>query len=332
MIRDNYGRTISYLRLSITDRCNLNCFYCRPCKVTSFIPHNNILTYEDMYHLLETAAKMDVQKVRLTGGEPFARRDILYFLSRIKSGIPGMDLRLTTNATLIAGKIKALKDVGIEALNISLDTLDRDKYQKITGRDFLKNVLTSIERCLEHGIRVKINVVALKGVNDDELENFVGLALSKPVDVRFIEFMPIGQKTLWRKQHFWPGDAIVSAAEKVTRLEPLSHEGKNHGPARIYALPEGAGRLGIISPLSNHFCETCNRLRITADGRLRTCLFSDRDYRLLPLIRSSKISPERLKTVLERAGLNKPMGNELAARDRGPEKSLCQRVMSSIGG
>ena len=332
MIKDNYGRSVSYLRLSVTDRCNLNCFYCRPCKNIRFIPHDKVLTYEDMFYLLGVVSKMDVQKVRLTGGEPFARRDILYFLNRIKNSFPNLDIRLTTNATLIAGKIRALKDIGIRGLNISLDTLNRDKYQRITGRDCLDNVLTSIDRCLEVGIRVKINVVALKGVNDLELESFVDFALNMPVDVRFIEFMPIGQKTLWQQEHFWPSDEIILAAGRITRLEPVAEKDINHGPARIYSLPGGMGRIGVISPLSNHFCLTCNRLRITADGRLRTCLFSDRDYRLLPLIRSSKIGPDRLQAVLEKAGSKKPMGHEIMGQSSKARKSFCQRIMSSIGG
>ncbi len=332
MIKDNYGRMVSYLRLGITDRCNLNCFYCRPCKNTRFIPHKEILTYEDMFYLLGIVSRMDVQKVRLTGGEPFVRRDILYFLNRVKNSFPGLDIRLTTNATLIAGKIRALKDIGIKGLNISLDSLDRDKYQRITGRDCLNNVLASIDRCLEVGIRVKVNVVALKGVNDDELEGFVDLALTRPLDVRFIEFMPIGQKTLWQKNNFWRSDEIVRSAAGITALEPVDEQDMNHGPARIFNLPGGLGRIGVISPLSNHFCLTCNRLRITADGRLRTCLFSDRDYRLLPLIRSSRISPDRLKTVLERAGLKKPMGHEIMGQSSSEQKSFCQRIMSSIGG
>jgi GTP 3',8-cyclase len=332
MIKDNYGRAVSYLRLSVTDRCNLNCFYCRPCKNTRFIPHNEVMTYEDMFYLLDIFSQMNVQKVRLTGGEPFVRRDILYFLNRIKNSFPDLDMRLTTNATLIAGKIKALKDIGIKGLNISLDTLDRNKYQQITGRDCLNNVLASINRCLEVGIRVKINVVALKGINDHELDGFVKLALDNPLDIRFIEFMPIGRKTLWQEDHFWSSDDIVQAAGKITRLEPVDEQDLNHGPARIYALPDGQGRIGVISPLSNHFCMTCNRFRITADGRLRTCLFSDRDYRLLPLIRSPRIGTDRLKTVLERAGLKKPIGHEIIGESGKARKSICQRVMSSIGG
>lgn len=331
MIQDNYGRGVSYLRLSITDRCNLNCFYCRPGKGSSFIPHKNVLTYEDMLYLLHTASGMDVQKVRLTGGEPFARRDILYFLHRLKNELPEMEIRLTTNATLIAGKIRALRDIGIKGLNISLDTLDREKYQRITGRDKLDNVMASIDRCLEEGIRVKINVVALKGVNDDELGDFIRLAMQKPLDVRFIEFMPIGEKTLWKEDYYWSSSDLLLQAGEITAMVPVEKLSRNHGPARMFRPGQGLGRVGVISPLSEHFCGTCNRLRITANGRLRTCLFSDKEYNLLPLIRSKKISQDRLRLVMERAGRRKPLGHELWSAEN-QEKSLCRRVMSSIGG
>ncbi|MFW5730695.1 MAG: GTP 3',8-cyclase MoaA [Desulfonatronovibrionaceae bacterium] len=332
MIKDNFGRAISYLRLSVTDRCNLRCFYCRPCVKTSFISHDRILTYEDMLYLLQTVAETGVTKVRLTGGEPFARKDLLYFLARIKNDMPHLDLRLTTNATLISKKIRALKDIGIKGLNISLDTLDRDKYMRITGRDFLDTVMSNIYACLEHGLRVKINVVAMKGINDDELPRFVEMALARPVDVRFIEFMPIGLKTLWNRDYFWSAGDIVQAINQVSSIRPLFETGQNHGPARLFEFENAAGRIGVISPLSNHFCDTCNRLRVTADGRLRTCLFSDKDYRLLPLIRSPRLGKSQLKKVLARAGRKKPKGNEIVQEQTGAGKSFCSRIMSSIGG
>ena len=330
MVSDEYGRGVSYLRLSLTDRCNLNCFYCQPGKEAEFIPHKNILSYEDMLYLLKAASDMEVQKVRLTGGEPFARKDVLYFLHRLKSEFQDLDLRLTTNATLIAGKIRALRDIGIRGLNISLDSLNRDKYQRITGQDCLNNVLTSIDRCLEEDIRVKVNVVALRGVNDDELKDFINLAVQKPLDVRFIEFMPIGEKTLWKKKYYWPSNALLQEAQALVDLEQVDTRSLNHGPARMFQPSGGLGRIGVISPLSEHFCETCNRLRVTANGRLRTCLFSDKEYNLLPLIRSPKIGRDKLRRVMERAVRKKPMGYRLWEQDK--SKSLCYRVMSSIGG
>jgi len=331
MIVDQYGRGVSYLRLSVTDRCNLRCFYCRNCKYLKFISHQNILTYEEMFELIRACVDLGVQKIRLTGGEPFVRRDFLYFLARLRHKFPFLDLRITTNGTLIANKVQALKDMGINCINISLDTLDADKFIEITGRDFYHNVRASIDRCLEKGIRVKINVVALKGVNDNELEDFVRFALDHPVDIRFIEFMPIGGRTMWNKDFYWSAKEILTAAQKITPLVLEEKGGQTSGPAKIFALKEGQGRLGIISPLSDHFCDKCNRLRITPDGKLRTCLFSDKEYRLLPLLRSPKLSLGQLKKVLERTSRKKPLGYNLLSKDEN-KQSVCQRVMSSIGG
>ena len=342
MITDQYGRGVSYLRLSVTDRCNLRCFYCRSCKYLKFIPHQNILTYEEMFKIIQAGIELGIQKVRLTGGEPFVRRDFLYFLARLRHKFPFLDLRVTTNGTLITNKVLALKDMGINCINISLDTLKPEKFQEITGRDFYHQVRAGIDRCLEENIRVKINIVALKGVNDNELEDFVRFALTHPVDIRFIEFMPIGGRTMWNRDFYWPAKEIVKAVQKMTPLEPVEisartntdHASANSdtsGPARIFVLKEGRGRLGVISPLSDHFCDRCNRLRITPDGKLRACLFSDKEYRLLPLLRSPKLGPVQLKKVMERAGRKKPLGYNLLSREKN-RQSVCQRVMSSIGG
>ncbi|WP_457571835.1 GTP 3',8-cyclase MoaA [Desulfovulcanus sp.] len=342
MIVDQYGRGVSYLRLSVTDRCNLRCFYCRNCKYLKFIPHQEILTYEEMFQIIQVGVDLGIQKIRLTGGEPFVRRDFLYFLARLRHKFPFLDLRVTTNGTLIANKVLALKDMGINCINISLDTLKPEKFQEITGRDFYHHVRAGIDRCLEENIRVKINVVALKGVNDDELEDFVQFALTHPVDIRFIEFMPIGGRTMWNRDFYWPAKEILKAVQKITPLEPVEicartntdHASANSdtsGPARIFALKEGRGRLGVISPLSDHFCDRCNRLRITPDGKLRTCLFSDKEYRLLPLLRSPKLGLVQLRKVLERAGRKKPLGYNLLSKEKN-RQSVCQRVMSSIGG
>ena len=204
MLVDTHGRSFSYLRLSITDRCNLRCFYCRSCEGLEFIPHEKILTYEELLSLIGLSDSLGVQKVRLTGGEPFVRKDFIQFLYEIKSKYPACDVRLTTNGTLLADKVSKVHDAGLEVINISLDTLDREKYKRITGRDYFLQVREAIDACLAWGIRVKINVVALKGVNDSELEDFVQLALENPLDVRFIEFMPIGEKNIWHEDKYWP--------------------------------------------------------------------------------------------------------------------------------
>jgi GTP 3',8-cyclase len=330
-VTDQHGRDINYLRLSVTDRCNLRCLYCRSCGKFEMLPHDRILRYEECLELIAVASELNIAKVRLTGGEPFIRRNFLLFLEQILQRHPHMDLRLTTNATLLNGKIAALKDIGIQGLNISLDTLDRKKFIRITGRDFYLQVRKAIDQCLEYGLRVKINVVALKGINDDELADFVRLAQQLPLDVRFIEFMPVGEMTLWRPDQVWSSKDILRETQELVSLEPAADKSKRHGPAKMFTVRGGKGRIGVISPLSSHFCGQCNRLRITPDGRLRTCLFSDKEYRLRPILRSPKLNREHLRRVIILAGKIKPMGYELLAAQR-QETSVCRKIMSAIGG
>jgi cyclic pyranopterin phosphate synthase len=327
---DAFGRTINYLRLSITDRCNLRCFYCNTCENFRFLPHENILTYEECLSLIRLTHSLQVSKVRLTGGEPFARKDFVRFLARIMRELPGLDLRVTTNATLLQGKVAALKDIGLQCLNISLDTLDREKYRRITGRDYFPRVRKAIDECLEAGIRVKLNVVAMRGVNDNELEDFVSFALNNPLDLRFIEFMPIGEHSAWNRDMYWSTGDILSAIRSRTSLEPADSSGDTCGPAQMYALPEGLGRIGIISPLSEHFCSRCNRFRITSDGKLRTCLFSDKEYNLRALLRSPKLGMDKVLRVMLAANARKPMGYRLL--ENSGDNSVCRRGMSAIGG
>jgi cyclic pyranopterin phosphate synthase len=329
-VTDDYGRKISYMRLSVTDRCNLRCFYCRSNKVRDFILHENILTYEEMIGVIKLGREIGIEKLRLTGGEPFCRRDFLAFLGMVKEECPVLDTRLTTNGVMLGGKAPALKHLGITRVNISLDTLDPAKFKRITGRDAQARVLEAIDECLRYGLAVKINVVAMKGVNDDELPAFVDFAKNKPVDVRFIEFMPIGCRTCWREDTVWKTDEIMGTVSPLAELRPVAENEKNKGPARMYDIVGGQGRLGFISPMSDHFCDTCNRLRITSDGRLRTCLFSDRGVELRPLIRDpEKGFPAALEAVRAEIA-NKPRGYELLANMK--SGGVCKTFMSSIGG
>ncbi len=331
-LTDQHGRSINYLRLSITDRCNLRCFYCNTCADYTFIPHEHILTYEECLRLVGLAGRLGLSKVRLTGGEPLVRRDCTRFVERLLTQYPQTDLGMTTNGTLLAPEAKRLRAAGLQRVNISLDTLDQAKFQRITGRDLFYRVRRGIDACLEQDIRVKINVVALRGINDQELPDFIRLALDHPLDIRFIEFMPVGHCSSWNNSSFWPAADILHAARKVTELQPDFHPQEQSGPARMYTLPEGKGRLGIISPMSDHFCARCNRFRITPDGRLRTCLFSDREYALRPLLRSSKLGPEVLLKVLRAAAKKKPIGSQLLQEYTVSDHALCQRDMNAIGG
>ncbi len=337
---DKYGRTVSYLRVSLTDRCNLRCFYCRGNEALSYLPHDDILRYEEILDLISLAHEKGVEKVRLTGGEPMVRKDFMNFIERALKRHPDLDLRLTTNATLLPGNAARLKELGLSKVNISLDTLRRDVYEKVTGRDFYLKVRQAIDESLACGLGVKINAVALRGVNQDDLGGFVRLATELPLDVRFIEFMPIGAGTAWKNGYYWPAQDIVRQAGEFAELLHLDEQDKerNHGPADMYSIKGGAGRLGVISPLSNHFCASCNRLRITSDGRLRTCLFSDKQYRLRPLLRHPKLGVNYVRKVLERARHRKPLGYTLlqeaqeAAHKAAENAAVCNTLMHGIGG
>ncbi|HKK32787.1 MAG TPA: GTP 3',8-cyclase MoaA [Desulfomicrobiaceae bacterium] len=330
MLVDRHGRKISYLRLSVTDRCNLRCFYCRSQKCWKFIPHPDILSYEEMFELIGLSESLNVEKVRLTGGEPFVRRGFLSFLEKVVKAYPDLDLRITTNGTLLKDKIDALVDMGVTCLNISLDTMDRARFKEITGRDFFPQVRQAIDTCLEKGLRVKVNSVALKNVNHDELPAFVRFARDYPVDVRFIEFMPIGDKTRWSRENYWSADEVMEAAMAVEDMDPVPGTERNGGPARIHTIRGGLGRFGVISAISDHFCASCNRLRITSDGRLRTCLFSDREYKLRGILRSPRLGTDHLRRVISRANEEKPLGADLLEAKK--QAGVCNRIMSSIGG
>jgi cyclic pyranopterin phosphate synthase len=329
-LADGFGRVVSYLRVSVTDRCNLRCMYCRPVKDFQAISHSDILSYEEYLRIIRLGAPLGLTKVRLTGGEPLARRGFDRFLEQVMLAAPGMDVRLTTNATLLPGRAKTLASLGLRAVNISLDSLDPENFRRITGADLFGDVRRAIDECLEAGMRVKVNAVALRGVNDHELASFVELARTHPIDMRFIEFMPIGGDTLWEDSLYWPASDILEQAGRMAELSPVTYGDEGHGPARMWNIAGGLGRLGVISGLSGHYCLSCNRLRLTCDGRLRPCLYSDTEYRLRPLLRSAKTSDARILEVLRRALARKPMGHKLLAEKR--RRGVCAKPMTAIGG
>jgi len=326
---DGYGRKVSYLRLSVTDRCNLRCLYCSAPDMR-FIPHDNILRYEELIQLVDLARSLGIGKVRLTGGEPMARRNFLFLVESLMARHPDLDLRLTTNGVLLPGKAALLKELGVGAINISLDAMNPETFARITGRDEFNAVRKAIDEVLAQGPRLKINAVGLKGVNDGELKHFLNLAMEHPVDVRFIEFMPMGGETVWSPERYWSADQILADAARLVELSPVA-SGERDGPARMFRLTGGKGRFGVISPMSNHFCDSCNRLRITPDGRLRTCLFSDREYRLRPLLRNPKLGLEAARKVVFAALARKPRGYELL-KLRQAQGPAAQKRMSAIGG
>ncbi|MDR3641816.1 MAG: GTP 3',8-cyclase MoaA [Humidesulfovibrio sp.] len=328
-LTDDKGRTVSYLRLSVTDRCNLRCLYCDR-RMSTRLTHFDVLRYEEMLGLIGLAANLGIRKVRLTGGEPFARKDFMEFVERVRARFPRLSLRLTTNGTLLAPNAQRLADAGVDRVNISLDTLDPATFARITGQDLYAEVRRGIDACLNAGLRIKINAVALRGVNDRELPGFLDLARTLPVDVRFIEYMPMGGAD-WKPEQVWNAADILAEAKALTPLTLLPRDDADAGPAQMYAIEGGKGRFGLITPLSNHFCATCNRLRITSGGLLRTCLFNDRVYRLRPALRHPKLGLPFVERIVKLALRQKPIGAELLAARRAGQ-GVSATSMSAIGG
>ena len=265
---DGEGRRIEYLRLSVTDRCNCRCAYCMPEGGVPMLGHADILSFEELAAVARAAAELGVRKVRLTGGEPLARRGVVD-LVRMVAAVPGVDeVAMTTNATLLAPVAGALREAGLSRLNVSLDTLRPDRYAKITRCGRLEDTLAGLDAAREAGFsRTKVNCVLMGGVNDDEVADLAGLARNEAVDVRFIELMPIGPAAGWPRASFVAADAVLDA---LPGLELLGRD----GVAELYRMPGWAGRVGLIRPMSHKFCDGCSRIRVTADGKLKPCLHS----------------------------------------------------------
>ncbi len=327
MLIDNYHRPISYLRISLTDRCNLRCIYCMPHEGISLLGHRDVLSFEEIERIASAAARLGIRRVRLTGGEPLVRKGVIG-LAGVLMKMPGIeDVSLTTNGTLLTEHAAALRSAGMRRINISLDTLDAEKYKRITRGGDIQKVLDGISAARREGFSpIKINVVAMRGINDDEIEEFARLTIERPVHIRFIEFMPIDIATDWDKDSFISSSETREIIRRVGVLNPVDKCNKS-GPAEMYRLEGAAGQLGFISPLSNHFCDTCNRMRLTADGKLRTCLFSDEEIDLKEVLRSG-VTDQVLEETIAEAIKSKPKGHSISE----PSFKKCRRNMSAIGG
>lgn len=326
-LTDMFARSISYLRISLTDHCNLRCQYCTPQEGRIKLANEELLSYEEILRVVRIAVSLGIEKVRLTGGEPLVRRDVLTFIKALAK-IPGLtDIRLTTNGVLLADYAEALQQAGISKLNISLDTLRPERFQQITGVDAFARVWAGISKARELGFSpIKLNVVALKGINDDEFIDFARLTLTEPFQVRFIEFMPIGDSALCDQGKYISSQEIMNLLKPLGPLVPVEAK-RMDGPARIYRLAGAVGSLGFISPISHHFCDRCNRLRLTSEGRLRSCLLSDQETDLRERLRSGAADAE-IRELIVATILNKPKGHTLSEDDRGS----CHGQMSRIGG
>ena len=324
---DNNHRVINYLRLSVTDRCNLRCAYCMPEKGIRFMPHSGILTYEEMLHIVRLSIQKGIRKVRLTGGEPLIRKGFISFLERLCKIERLEEITLTTNGVLLKNLAADIKNCGISRINVSLDSLRPERFFRITGRDFFERVREGLEEAERVGFNpIKINVVVIKGVNDDEILDFADLVLKKSYHVRFIELMPVGEQNTWNPEKFVSTDEIYRLIQSQRDLEPVELNPYD-GPAQRYKMKGGSGEIGLIGALSNHFCSICNRLRLTSEGCLRGCLFSDQEIDLKTPLRNGK-KDDYLLQLIELAIKNKPKEHGIV--EDGPRK--CIRHMNSIGG
>jgi GTP 3',8-cyclase len=323
-MEESAPREINYLRLSITDRCQLRCFYCTYWQDWQKLPSGEILSYEELLRLAGIAAKLGIRKVRVTGGEPLVRRGVVDFLQNLHQ-VPGIEeVCLTTNGVLLADLAPALYETGLRHLNISLDTLRRERYREITGEDNLGEVLNGLEKAVALGFQpLKINCVVMAGINDDELMDLALLARDYPVQVRFIELMPSVSQEWWER-HFLPITVVQQCLNALGRLSPVI-PAVTAGPARIFRVPGFQGELGFISPMSDHHCGSCNRLRLTAAGRLRPCLLSAMELDLKASLRQD-LSDQVLACLFQKAIQLKDKGSGFPL----PRGSF--PTMASIGG
>jgi cyclic pyranopterin phosphate synthase len=325
---DTQNRRINYLRVSVTDRCNLRCVYCMPAEGVAPLSHNDILRHEEIFRVARVAVELGIRKIRLTGGEPLVRRGLVSLVTRLAELPELADLGLTTNGTLLGEHAAALRGAGLHRINISLDTLRPERYRTITRCGHLEQVLAGIAAAEAAGLQpVKINTVTLRGFNDDEAGDFARLTLEHPYEVRFIEFMPVGDANGWRRDRLVPGEEIRQAIQQRFGLEPLPAPDRPSGPGRLFRIPGAAGRIGFINPMSEHFCHLCNRLRLTPTGRLRTCLLDDSELDLRTPLRSGA-SDDDIAELIRAAVSRKP--------PRHPFPDGCGRKctsgMSRIGG
>ncbi len=330
---DAFQRRITYLRLSVTDRCDLRCTYCMPERMT-FLPRKEVLTLEELYDLSRGFIARGVTKIRITGGEPLVRKDIIDLFNALgrhlvsKGGEGLKELTLTTNATQLAGYADDLAKAGVERVNISLDTLDRAKFETLTRRDALPQVLEGIAAAKEAGLKVKLNAVALKGVNEDEIEDLIGWAHGLGHDVTLIEVMPLGDVEEERLDQYLPLDTVRQRLEQRWTL--TQSNANTGGPARYWDISETGGRLGLITPHTGNFCEGCNRLRVTATGQLYPCLGGSERVDLRAALRSD--DPEtQLAEGLNQALMIKPEKHHFRMDQRGADPHVV-RHMSVTGG
>lgn len=317
-MKDLYGREINYLRISVTDLCNLRCQYCMPEDGVCKLEHEDVLTTEEFYEIAKAFVELGVKKIRITGGEPLVKNGIVELVEKIAS-LDLKELAMTTNGLLLPKYAEDLKKAGLDRVNVSLDTLDAKKYSEITRGGDLFEVLKGIDEAKRVGLTpIKINSVLIGDFNIDEIENFVYITKEEDIDVRFIELMPIGQASSWASEKFVSNNMILNTVPELERTQAID----SSSPAVYYKFPDGKGRVGIINPISCKFCDACNRVRLTSRGKLKLCLHSDDEIDLKEVIRSGG----DLKQVIRDSILKKPEEHHLE------EGQFIKKNMNEIGG
>lgn len=329
---DQFGRQVSYLRLSVTDRCDLRCTYCMAEHMT-FLPKRDLLTLDELDQVASAFIERGVRKVRITGGEPLVRKDIGALFQRLGRHLGGGldELTLTTNGTLLKDRAKMLVDSGVKRINVSLDALDPDQFQRITRRGDLAKVLDGIDAALNAGLKIKINTVALKHDNADSLPEMIAWAHGKGMDITLIEVMPLGDTGEDRIDQYIPLPMIKDRLETKWTLEETAQPQQNAGPSRYVRVKETGGKLGFITPLTNNFCAGCNRVRVTCTGRIYMCLGQDDHVDLRAALRESTDPRQALDAAMDKALFRKPEKHDFAIKRRGAAPAL-PRHMSVTGG
>jgi cyclic pyranopterin phosphate synthase len=327
LLADQFNRPITYLRISVTDKCNLRCIYCMPEHGLPWLPKSDILTYEEIAQLVKAAASVGVRSIRLSGGEPLIRKNLERLVREIADA-PGIeDIALSTNGLLLEEQLQGLVDAGLRRVNVSLDTLNAQRFTELARRPGLDRVLAGIEAAIDAGLApLKINCVVMRGKNDDEIAAFAEWTKHRAVYVRFIEVMPVHENLELQRDAYVSSDEILERVRAIGELQPATGPGGN-GPAKYYAFPGAPGAVGVISPLSHDYCERCNRVRLTADGRLRLCLFGDYEIDLRTPLRAGA-STEDLAETLRASMLIKPERHHLKLG----ETASRMRAFSEIGG
>ncbi|MBI5427882.1 MAG: GTP 3',8-cyclase MoaA [Nitrospinae bacterium] len=324
---DGMGRTIVNLRISVTDRCNFRCTYCMPADNVEFMDRKELLSFEEIARIVEIVSNLGINRLRLTGGEPTMRKDLpvlVAMLSKIK-GID--DIAMTTNAFFLKDQARALKEAGLQRLNVSLDSLDPEKFRHVNRRDCLQQVLEGLRTAAETGFKsIKINAVAIRNFSETEIMGLIEMGRSEGFEIRFIEFMPLDSDEVWEKNKVLFGHEIVAIVKRKYDLLPVN-ESLDIGPASEYQFADGKGKIGIITAVSNPFCDHCNRIRMTADGKLRTCLFSTAEYDLKDMVRSGAADAEIAATIQYAVQLKEP-GHKINLDDF----ERPRRAMHAIGG